>query len=88
MKKVVTIRNKLGLHARTSAQFVTLAGQFSCDIQLQRDDMIVNGKSLMAILTLAASQHTNITIMTDGEQAEQALNALVLLVEQGFGEEL
>jgi len=86
-KKAVTIINKLGLHARTSAKFVTLASQFVCDIQVQRDDMMVNGKSLMALLTLAAGQHTNITIITEGVQEETALTALVELVEQGFGEE-
>ncbi len=87
-KQVVTIPNKLGLHARTSAQFAALASQFPCEVQLQRDDIIVNGKSLMAILTLAAAQHVQITILTRGEQEEQALQALVLLVEQGFGEEV
>jgi len=50
--------------------------------------MIVNGKSLMALLTLAASQNTDITIITEGEQAEQALKVLVELIEQGFGEEV
>jgi len=87
-QQTVSIINKLGLHARTSAQFVSLASQFPCDIQVQRDDMIVNGKSLMALLTLAASQNTDITIITKGEQAEQALKVLVELIEQGFGEEV
>jgi len=88
MKKAeVRITNKLGLHARASAQFVGIASQFACDVQLQRDDIVVNGKSMMAIMTLAASQGTQVTLITDGEQEEEALQALRLLIKQGFGED-
>ena len=87
MQRDVVIPNKLGLHARTSAKFVALANQFACDVTLKRDDLEVNGKSLMAILTLAASQGTTINIATQGAQASEALQALLDLVEQGFGEE-
>ncbi len=83
----VTIPNKLGLHARASAQFVGLASQFPCDVVLQRDDIQVNGKSMMAIMTLAASQGTEVVIITDGEQESQALKVLQDLIRQGFGED-
>ena len=83
----VIVPNKLGLHARASAQFVGLANQFPCDVMLQRDDIKVNGKSMMAIMTLAASQGTEVVIITDGEQENQALEALLDLIEQGFGED-
>jgi len=84
----VVVPNKLGLHARASAQFVGLANQFTCDVMLQRDDIKVNGKSMMAIMTLAASQGTEVVIITDGEQENQALEALLDLIEQGFGEDV
>ncbi len=87
-KKHVTVVNKLGLHARTSAQFVGLANGFPCDVRIKRDDLNVNGKSLMAILTLAASQGTKLVIQTDGEQEKKALHQLCALVESGFGEKL
>ncbi|MDQ7003533.1 MAG: HPr family phosphocarrier protein [Ghiorsea sp.] len=88
MQGHVVIQNKLGLHARPSAQFVALARQFACDIQVQRLDIIVNGKSLMAILTLAASQGTLLTIITKGQHEQEALQALCALVNSGFGEAL
>jgi phosphocarrier protein len=87
MKKTkVVVPNKLGLHARASAQFVGVANQFPCDVQVQRDAIVVNGKSMMAIMTLAASQGTAITIITDGKQEKKAIDALQALVNQGFGE--
>jgi len=85
-QQCVTISNKLGLHARASAKFVGVVEGFCCEVYLQRDAMKVNGRSLMAILTLAASQGTEIMIITDGEQEEEASAALVQLVEQRFGE--
>ncbi len=86
MQGDVFIQNELGLHARTSAKFVACANQFPCKVSLQRDDKVVNGKSLMAILTLAASQGTLLTIITHGEQEREALEALCELVNTGFGE--
>ncbi len=85
-KKKVMVVNKLGLHARTSAQFVGLANQFPCDVQLTRDDETVNGKSMMAILTLAAGKGAKLTIQTNGESEKKALSALCDLVNTGFGE--
>ncbi|MBN9264053.1 HPr family phosphocarrier protein [Hyphomicrobium sp. CS1BSMeth3] len=83
----VTIRNKKGLHARASAKFVKCAEGFSAHICVSRDGQAVGGTSIMGLLTLAASQGTTITIMAEGDDARDALIALVALVRDGFGEE-
>jgi len=83
----VTIRNKKGLHARASAKFVMCAERFEARINVSRDGQTVGGTSIMGLLTLAASQGTKITIVTEGAEAREALMALVALVRDGFGEE-
>lgn len=82
----VTICNKLGMHARASAKFVTLATGFSCDITLSRNNQEVNGKSIMGIMMLAASIGSSIKICSSGEDEEKATSALAELVRSGFGE--
>ena len=84
----VTIRNKKGLHARASAKFVKCAEGFSARISVSRDGQSVGGTSIMGLLTLAASQGTTITIITEGAEAREAMIALVALVRDGFGEEI
>lgn len=83
----VLIRNKKGLHARASAKFVKCAEEYEADITVSRDGQTVGGTSIMGLLTLAASQGTTITIMAHGDDARDALMALVALVRDGFGEE-
>ena len=83
----VTIRNKKGLHARASAKFVRCAEGFVAEVRVTRDGQTVGGTSIMGLLTLAASQGTTITIVTEGPEAREALTALVALVRNGFGEE-
>jgi len=83
----VRIRNKLGLHARPAAEFVKLANQFPCDIFVRKDDLEVNGKSIMGVMMLAAEQGSELAIRGVGEQAKTAVDRLAELVEQGFGEE-
>lgn len=80
------IQNKLGLHARASAKFVGIASSYPCSVQVQHGDLEANGKSMMSLLTLAASQGKSIVITTDGEHEGKALKALVALVESQFGE--
>ncbi|MFC3607849.1 HPr family phosphocarrier protein [Stutzerimonas tarimensis] len=83
----VVIINKLGLHARAAAKFVGVASRFPCDIQIGRsNDSLVNGKNIMAVMMLAASQGTPILVGADGEQADEALQALVDLIEDYFEE--
>jgi len=80
------IINKLGLHARAAAKFATLARNFAGDIRIEKEGRIVNGKSIMGIMMLAAGRGTQITLHADGEDAEAALSELKNLVENRFGE--
>lgn len=83
-ERVVHIVNELGLHARPSAEFVKLAGRFRSDISLSKDDMHVNGKSIMGVMTLAAECGSELRIRAEGDDAEAAAGALADLVSRGF----
>jgi len=85
--RTCTIQNKLGLHARAAALFVQTASKFPCEIFLARDGNEVNGKSIMGVLTLAASKGTDVTLRADGPEATAALARLCELIENKFGEE-
>jgi len=82
----VTISNRLGLHARAAALFTKQASAFSSKIEVIKDHLRVNGKSIMELLTIAGIQGTQITIRAEGADEEQAVEALVKLVKNGFGE--
>ena len=82
----VTVVNQLGLHARAAARFVHLATRFESQITVGRDSKVMDGKSIMGILLLAASRGTTITVTADGPDEATAVDALVELVESGFGE--
>ncbi|MGD1982398.1 MAG: HPr family phosphocarrier protein [Chromatiaceae bacterium] len=82
----VTITNKLGLHARAAAKLVSTAGRFAADVFLEKEDRRINGKSIMGVMMLAASQGTVLTLVVDGEDAEAAMDALTSLVDDKFGE--
>jgi len=83
----VTIRNRLGLHARAAAKFVHLATRFRSHIRVSRDGRCIDGKSIMGILLLAAACGTKIHIDVEGCDEQEALIALCKLVDSGFGEE-
>jgi phosphocarrier protein len=83
----VQVTNALGLHARAAARFVHLATRFSSQIRVARDTKVMDGKSIMGILLLAAARGTSLTITADGPDETSALESLVELVESGFGEE-
>ncbi len=85
--KTVTIVNKLGLHARAAARFVTLASSFASDIKVARNGQEVNGKSIMGVMMLAASRGTEITLIIDGDDETEAIARLSELIEQRFGED-
>lgn len=85
-KKQVTIPNELGLHARAAATFAKEAAGFDAEIQVCKNGMQANGKSIMELLTLAAPQGTEITIHAEGEDEDGALDSLSRLVHEGFGE--
>jgi len=83
----VTVVNRLGLHARAAARFVHLAARYSSQVRVSRGSRTVDGKSIMGILLLAAAHGSSIGITAEGPDAEAAVQALVALVESGFGEE-
>ncbi len=88
MKEIkVKIKNKLGLHARPAAQLVKTAAKFKSDIFISRDSQIVNGKSIMGVMMLAAENGAELTIQANGEDEDEALKALAELFEKKFDEE-
>lgn len=82
----VRIQNRAGLHARPAAEFVKLAGKYRSDITLAKGDLEVNGKSIMGVMMLAAEQGTEMVVRGRGEDAEDAVDALTSLIQNGFGE--
>lgn len=87
LEKQITIINKLGLHARAAAKLINVTTSFSADIQLQKDGRQVDGKSIMSVMMLAASKGTELTITTSGEDEQQALEAIEMLINNRFDEE-
>jgi phosphocarrier protein len=86
-RRTVTVINQLGLHARAAARFVHLATRYKSQVRVARDTKVMDGKSIMGILLLAAARGTILTISADGADEAAAVDALVELVESGFGEE-
>jgi len=87
MDRQVTIQNKLGLHARPAMQFVDVANQFQAGIKVCKGDQVVDGKSIMQMMMLAATQGTGLKIIAEGDDAGKALDALEQLINARFGEE-
>ena len=85
-KTTATISNKLGLHARASAKLTKLAGSYPCDVWISRADRRVNGKSIMGVMMLAAGLGSEVTIETVGDREQEALDAIVALIDDKFGE--
>lgn len=83
----VTILNKYGLHARPAAELVKLANRFAAEIWLAKDEVEVNGKSIMGVMMLAAERGSQMGIRASGADAQQAVEALAQLVANGFGED-
>jgi phosphocarrier protein len=82
----VTISNKLGLHARASAKLTKTAGGFACDVWMSRGDRRVNAKSIMGVMMLAAGMGTEVLVETHGDDEDQAMQALLALINDKFGE--
>ena len=87
-KDTVVIINKLGLHARAAARFVETAAAFESNIEVNSGEKTVNGKSIMGLMMLAAARGATVELTTRGRDEEQALMALVKLIEDRFGEEI
>lgn len=85
-ERTVQIVNKNGLHARPAAEIVKLAAKFTSEITIVKDDLDVNGKSIMGVMMLAAENGSSITFRAEGADADQALEALATLVRNKFGE--
>jgi phosphocarrier protein HPr len=88
IEKRLEIINKLGLHARASAKLVQTAGKFESEVEISRDGRTVNGKSIMGVMMLAASQYTCIEVKVHGQDEQSALEAIEQLVSNKFGEEV
>jgi phosphocarrier protein len=88
IKQTVTIVNKLGMHARPSAMFVTEATRFQSEVWLTKDGQRINGKSIMGVMMLAAEMGSEIEIEVTGPDAEASMAALVKVIASGFGEEM
>lgn len=82
----ITIINKLGLHARAASKFVTTSSAFAANISVSAGDKWVDGKSIMSVMMLAASKGMNLHIRCEGEDEQEALSALVDLIERRFDE--
>ncbi|MFY7980329.1 MAG: HPr family phosphocarrier protein [Limnohabitans sp.] len=82
----VTISNKLGLHARASAKLTKMAGSFPCEVWLSKGERRINAKSIMGVMMLAAGLGSEVSLETSGEQADEALLALLALINDKFGE--
>jgi phosphocarrier protein HPr len=86
--RTVVVVNQLGMHARAAAKFVRVATRFEARVRVAREAREMDGKSIMGILLLAAARGTSITISADGADEGDAVQALVALVESGFGEDV
>lgn len=86
LERSFEIVNTLGLHARAAAQLVQIANRFHSDIMVEKDGLQVNGKSIMGVLTLAASKGSQILVACEGEDAAAAMEAVARIVLAGFGE--
>ena len=86
IKTSITISNKLGLHARASAKLTKLAGSFQSDVHLTRNDRRVNAKSIMGVMMLAAGLGSAVEIETAGSDEQVAMNAIIALINDKFGE--
>jgi len=86
IKTSTTISNKLGLHARASAKLTKLAGSFPCEVWLSRGERRVNAKSIMGVMMLAAGLGSTVDIETQGVQEQEAMDALLALISDKFGE--
>jgi phosphocarrier protein HPr len=86
IRTTTTINNKLGLHARASAKLTKLAGSFPCDVFISRGERRVNGKSIMGVMMLAAGIGSEVTVEANGEREQEAVDSILALIADKFGE--
>ena len=85
-RKKCTIVNRLGLHARAAAKLVMLASGFNCTVELEHNNRVVNGKSIMGVMMLAANKGSTVTLIADGDDENAAIDAITKLISNKFGE--
>jgi phosphocarrier protein HPr len=86
IRTVTSINNRLGLHARASAKLTKVAAAYPCEVWMSRGERRVNAKSIMGVMMLAAGVGSEVTIETDGEREQEAMDALLALIADKFGE--
>ena len=86
IQSTTTISNKLGLHARASAKLTKLAGAYPCEIWISKGERRVNAKSIMGVMMLAAGLGSEVVVEAEGDQAQEAVDALLALIQDKFGE--
>ena len=86
IKTSISISNKLGLHARASAKLTKLAGSFPCEVWIAKGERRVNAKSIMGVMMLAAGIGSTVELDTDGDREQEAMDALLALINDKFGE--
>jgi phosphocarrier protein HPr len=86
IRTTTSINNKLGLHARASAKLTKVAASYPCEVWMSRADRRVNAKSIMGVMMLAAGMGSEVTVETDGEREQEAMDALLALIADKFGE--
>lgn len=86
IKTDITISNKLGLHARAAAKLTKLAAGYPCEVWMSKGERRINAKSIMGVMMLAAGLGTQVEVETDGAQEQEAMNALLALIDDKFGE--
>ena len=86
-EKILTVRNRAGIHARPAALIAQTANKFSSEIYLEKDSTTVNAKSIMGVITMAAGYNTNVMLKTDGDDEQEAADAIEQLFESKFEEE-
>ena len=86
IQTTISISNKLGLHARASAKLTKMAGSFPCEVWMSKGERRVNAKSIMGVMMLAAGLGSTVVVETDGRDEQAAMNALLALINDKFGE--
>ncbi|MES2879674.1 MAG: HPr family phosphocarrier protein [Pseudomonadota bacterium] len=86
IKATTTINNKLGLHARASAKLTKLAGSYPCEVWMAKGERRVNAKSIMGVMMLAAGMGSTVDVETDGAREQEAMEAILALIADKFGE--
>jgi phosphocarrier protein len=85
-ERTLQVLNQLGLHARAASRLVQLTNKFQSEVTLEKDGTVVNGKSIMGVLMLAAAQGSSVTVRAEGDDADEAMAAVQTLFQQGFDE--